>query len=160
VPLAGHQHQPRDIAALCWDHGWRDLELVHAVAVCLAESQGYDRAFHDNTGDGGQVTSRDVGMFQINIPAVLIGTAAEEALYDPQANVERARLLFDARGWQPWVAWNSGIAMDTAWYRADGKPTGRYPHRAVRGVANFYAVRAGLTPTPFTDYYKVPKPSQ
>ncbi len=54
----------------------------------------------------------------------------------------------DFRRWQPWVAYTSGWAMYPeawAWHRdADGNavgpwvPSGRYLHKAIRGVANWY----------------------
>lgn len=54
----------------------------------------------------------------------------------------------DFRRWQPWVAYTSGWAMYPeawAWHRdKDGKPvgpwvqSGRYLHKAIRGVANWY----------------------
>lgn len=158
MPLAGTQHQPRALASLCWDAGWRDENLVIAVAVCLAESQGYDGAFHDNLDDDGAIVSRDVGLFQVNIPANQIGTAAEQQLYDAKTNVARARKLYESRGFQPWVAYNSGIALNTDWYTKAGGPTGRYIHRAVRGVGNYYSVHFKLDPTPMLDWYKVPPP--
>jgi hypothetical protein len=204
--LAGKQLPVRYIARLAYEIGWTEPKnLVHAVAVCLAESQGYTRARNDNLKeirdcDKGQVVcnvetlehytvvdpvkgilryengevdtfptevlvvvSRDCGPWQINIPAYQIGTDAEERLYEPEFNVMRARQLFEERGFQPWVAdhesesFPNGVAMDTRWYRKDGKPSGRYLHRALRGVANFLGEEFGLKPVPFTDFYKVPK---
>lgn len=130
--LHGLQWQPRDLAKLFYDHGWRDaVVLCQAVQVCLAESQGYDRAFNDNLDSAGQVLSRDVGLLQINVPASAIGTARETDLYDPVRNAEAARTLFESRGWQPWAAWNSKICFrDT------------YVKRAVRGVGNFLGERS------------------
>lgn len=47
--LAGKQHQPRDIANACYNVGWVNVkQLTHCICVMLAESQGFDRAWHDN----------------------------------------------------------------------------------------------------------------
>jgi lysozyme-like protein len=125
--LRGVQVQPRDLAGLAYAAGWTDAQrLLEAVLVCLAESQGYDRAYNDNLNDAGEILSRDVGLFEINIPASKIGTSEETQLYDQEYNVFRARQLYDRRGWQPWAAWNSGVCWDDT-----------YVKRAVRGVGNF-----------------------
>src|SRR6185312_7194073 len=104
MPLEGKQLLPREVAALARDHGWRDSENWPViVAVCFAESAGYDRAFHDNP-DG----TRDVGLLQINIPQAKIGTQFEEDLYDHDNNFAAGRKLYEARGFQPWVAHANG----------------------------------------------------
>lgn len=129
--LAGTQVQPRTLAKLAYETGsrWQDAQtLVEAVSICLAESQGYDRARNDNVGTGDEVTSRDVGIFQINIPARYIGTPVEEDLYDVKANAKAAYDLYVDRGWQPWVAFNTGIYLDDSYLR-----------RAALGVMNFLA---------------------
>ncbi len=143
--LAGPRFHARTIARLAHEQGWRDLNLVICVAVCLAESEGYTRAYNDNIRNG-EIHSRDVGLMQINIPASQVGTDAETRLYDPEYNMERARDMFVARHWQPWVAYNSGRALDpdAQW---------KYAHRAVKGVANFYAYNLlKLRPVPLLDF--------
>lgn len=141
--LRGHQHQPRDLAGYFYDAGWKDaVRLVEAVAVCLSESQGYDAAYNDNvvpdgetrrgldgiTYTGGQVWQRDCGAMQIAIAASLIGTQAETDLYEIEYNIARARVLFEARVWQPWAAHGKRVYLrDT------------YVKRASRGVGNFLA---------------------
>ena len=145
MPLPGKPLEPRELASLCHGAGWRDFELVKAVAVCLSESNGYPLAYHDNEGDK---PSRDVGLFQINIPYAQVGTAIEKGLYEIPENLKRARALYDRRGWQPWFGYTNGYAMSTDWFRADGKRSGRYLHRALRGVANFYAAELGVEPVP------------
>lgn len=126
--LKGKQLQPRDIAELCFNQGWKGaVELNEAVMVCLSESQGYDHAVNDNTLEG-VVTSRDCGIFQINIPASKIGSEEETRLYDPAYNVKRAWLLYQDRGWQPWYGFTKEVYLrDT------------YVKRATRGVGNFMA---------------------
>jgi len=178
--LAGKQFQPRDLAALCYAHGWTEaINLVTVVAVCLSESQGYQRAQNDNKlaisdckagqvvrnveteepytvvdpakgvlqyADGTTdtfppevevVTSRDVGLFQINIPAEKIFSAEETRLFDDvDYNIDRARDLFDARGFQPWYGYTKNV------YTRDN-----YIRRASRGVGNFLADELLRRPT-------------
>src|SRR3990172_4029560 len=166
--LQGQQLQPREIASICYAAGWRDKNLIIAVAVCLAESQGYIRAYNDNlAADGETILSRDVGIFQINIPANKVGTPEEERLYNPHYNVSRARTLFESRGFQPWVAYNTGIALNPAWWRWSEKQsawvgTGRYVHRATRGCANFYALEMKIASPDdvMLDYRAIPSKPQ
>jgi hypothetical protein len=163
MPVKGRQMQPREIAELCHNAGWRDEDLVVAVAVCLSESGGYPLAWHDNLDSTtGVIKSRDVGLFQINIPGDAIGTEREEALYDPIANVATAMQYWKGRKWQPWYGYTNGYATSTEWWHWSTTklvwvPTGRYLHRAVRGVSNYYARKFGLDPVPFLDYYSIPK---
>lgn len=128
--LKGKQWQPRDIAALCYEYGWTDAkELVTAVAVCLSESQGYQKAYNENKDENGVVKSKDIGLFQINIPGSKIGTDEETALFeDVGYNLERARILYEKRGFQPWYAYTLKV------YLRDS-----YIKRATRGVGNFLA---------------------
>lgn len=134
--LAGKQLMPRDIAAHSWAH-WRNYELTKATAVALAESGGYLGAWHDNTDDNGAVVSRDLGLYQINQPASVIGTPAEFQLRtdstDPDVytpvwdnNTGHAWSLYnqswvrgggpDIRRWQPWVAYTTGWATFPEWW--------------------------------------------
>jgi hypothetical protein len=116
--LLGVQMQPRKIATLAYAAGVRDFyELSRATAISLAESQGYTRAYNDNFDANGKLLSRDVGIFQINIPASQVGTSVEEALYDPAANVAAMKQLYDARGWQPWVAYTTGVYLHDTYVR-------------------------------------------
>lgn len=135
--LAGIQLQPQQIALLAQMAGFKQpVELVLAVAVCLAESEGHDRAHCDNY-DGpvtdGKLLSRDCGLWQINIPARQVGTQAEERMYDHQANAAAAFALYRRRGFQPWVSFDTGIATDD-----------RYLFRAWLGVANLLATQTGI----------------
>lgn len=155
MPLPGKAMEPREIARLCHEAGWRDLELVKAVAVCLSESAGYPLAYHDNAGDR---PSRDVGLFQINIPYEKVGTPYEKDLYAVEANIARARGLYETRGWQPWYGFTNGYALSTDWYRPDGKASGRYLMKALRGVANFQAEHFKVSPVPLFKRPSPPKP--
>lgn len=141
--LLGVAVQPRKLAELAYDVGITDaLELVVAVAICLAESQGYDRAYNDNLDPAGNVASRDVGLWEINIPASKIGTQIEEDLYDRQNNAAAMFALYKNRRWQPWAAYNSNVFLHDSYVR-----------RASLGVMNFLAEKlvlaaqaAGQTP--------------
>jgi hypothetical protein len=82
------------------------------------------------------VTSRDIGLCQINTPAAKIGTDEEERLYDWHYNLVRARALYDTktntagaiRGFTPWYGYTNEV------YLRDS-----YIKRAARGVGNFVA---------------------
>jgi hypothetical protein len=116
--LLGAQMQPRKIAQLAYGVGITDFyELARATSIALAESQGYTRAYNDNFDANGKLLSRDVGIFQINIPASQVGTAIETDLYDPAKNVAAMKRLFDARGWQPWVAYTSKVYLHDTYIR-------------------------------------------
>jgi hypothetical protein len=141
--LLGVQMQARKIAKLAYDVGITDAhELVIAVAVCLAESQGFDRAYNDNIDAEGNVLSRDVGLWEINIPASKIGTQAEEDLYDRENNAAAMYALYKNRMWQPWAAYNSDVYLHDTYIR-----------RAALAVQNYLAEQlvvmarlAGQTP--------------
>lgn len=140
--LLGKQLQARKIADLSYNVGIKDAkELVTCVAICLAESQGFDRAYNDNVIND-SVASRDVGLWEINIPASKIGTSYEMDLYDHENNAAAMLNLYENRGWQPWAAYNSKVYLHDF-----------YVQRAALGVQNFLAemlvnraTNAGQTP--------------
>lgn len=136
--LLGKQWQARDLANLAYYAGFSNAEvLTDAVMVCLAESMGYERAYNDNLDANGKVVSRDVGLWQINIPASEIGTQAEENLYDPATNVVAAHKLWSERGFEPWVSFTGNVYLRDV-----------FLERATRGVGNFLAdERLKRTPT-------------
>ena len=145
--LGGRQLSPREVAALCHTAGFRGENLVKAVATCLSESQGYDRAYHDNVDERGRFLSRDCGMFQINIPDASVGSRYERDLYNPAYNARVAYAYFKERGFQPWHGYTRGYALDP-------NAKGEYIHRAIKGVANFWAEKYGLTPVPYLETRK------
>jgi hypothetical protein len=127
--LKGKQHQPREIAELAASHGFMlATDLFTAVAVCLAESQGYDRAYNDNLDAQGNTLSRDCGMMQINIPKSAIGTAREEDLYDPDHNFAAALGIYTEGGWKRWASVTSEVYLRNY-----------YSGRACLGVMNWGA---------------------
>lgn len=118
--------QPRQVVNLAYNIGLHDFhDLATAIAVCYAESQAGVDAWHDNMDANGKVVSRDVGLWQINIPASEIGTSAEKNLYDPDNNVAAMFRLYRDRRFQPWAAFNSGV------YLHDG-----YAGKAALGLCN------------------------
>ena len=144
--LVGRQLKPRELAAIFHRVGFRGEDLIIMVATCLSESQGYSEAYHDNV-ENGKLLSRDVGIGQINIPRRMLGTRYEFKLNWPIFN---ARVCFDYykdRGFRPWHGFTRGLATDP-------KAKGRYIHRAIEGVANFYAEKYKLQPVPFLEERK------
>lgn len=120
--------QPRQVADLAYRHGVTNApDLATIVAVCYAESQAGVNAWHDNlAADGVTVLSRDVGLFQINIPASAIGTPREKELYDPDTNASAMFALYSHRRFEPWASFTSGV------YLNDG-----YTGKAALGLCNF-----------------------
>jgi len=167
---AGKTVLPREIAAESYNY-WRNYELTKAVAVALGESGGSLGAWHDNYKDDGvTLSSRDCGLYQINIPADRIGTYTENSLrtdsldpdvYGPvwEQNTTRAWTMYktdwyrdgvkDIRRWQAWVAYTSGWATFPefwVWRHVNGVPTGpwvatgRFIQRAICAQMNFHLI--------------------
>ena len=164
MPYAGKTLMPRVIAELCRPH-WKSYELTKAIATSLAESSGSVGAYHDNLDGHGEIKTRDCGLFQINIPAVRVGTYIEEALRTESTvpseylsvaknNIEAAIRLYNTqwdrwrkRLWNPWVAYTTGWATFPEWWvwrHVDGQPvgpwvkTGRYIHKAIAGQMYYH----------------------
>lgn len=135
MPLVGQPLQPREIVEFAYvafknaGHEPTAIELVESVCICYAESDGYPLAYHDNLDPTTKiVTSRDTGLWEIEIPAAEIGTATEKALYDPANNAAAMVDLYLRRGWEPWVSFRETT------YLYDP-----YLGHAVQGVANWIA---------------------
>lgn len=114
------------------------------IATILSESDGYTEAYNLNKDDAGNILSKDVGLCQINIPIDKIGTYYEKNLFVPENNILYAWNLYKTRGFQPWYGYTKGVATDPSWWRFSEKyqewrPAGRRIHKAIRGVANFWA---------------------
>lgn len=96
------------LAGLVWRLGLRNRRAVVAVAVCLAESGGNDKATgHNGPTRGCPNGSRDRGLWQINDcyhPGVSDGCA-----YNPTCN-GHAMLSISGNGanWRPWSTYNNG----------------------------------------------------
>lgn len=109
-----------------------------------------------------EIASRDCGLFEINIPGRDIGTSIEYELRTESlvpdvanrvalANMRAAANLYrqrwssrEFREWQAWVAVLTGWAFYTEAYvwskvvENTWVATGRYLHKAIRGVANMH----------------------
>src|SRR5262245_37499426 len=161
--LRGRQYQPKEIARLCYKYGWRDKNLIIAVATCLSESDGWDQAYNLNRDDEGNILSKDCGLFQISIPADKVGSQYESDLFDAEKNVAMARRYFEGREWRPWYGYVNGHALNPDWWRWSDKyqewrPGGRRIHKAIRGVANFWGEEFGIKSPDRTlvDFYSIP----
>ena len=149
MPYAGKTVMTRDNARrLKALTPWRNYTLTEGLAVALGESSNSLGAWHDNDD------SRDCGLYQINIPERLVGTATEFRLrteskdplvYDPvwENNIHAALSLQEERGWQPWVAYPWAVfPYAWVWHHEDGVgvgpwvPTGRYLFKAIAGQMN------------------------
>lgn len=96
------------LAGLVWTLGLRNRRAVVAVAVCLAESSGNDKA----TGRNGPTRgcpggSRDRGLWQIN--DCYHPDVSDRCAYNPQCN-GRAMLSISGNGrnWRPWSTYKNG----------------------------------------------------
>jgi hypothetical protein len=69
-----------------------------AIAVARAESNMNPQA------KGVNIDSVDCGVFQINVK----GHECNEGLMNPEINILVASKMYEKRGWQPWVAYNTG----------------------------------------------------
>lgn len=146
MPLAGTPVLPRKFARLLFDHGWLNVENISKmVATCMAESDLYTHSWHYNSPNEGGDGSTDWGVFQLNdgnkggrtpvsgpdgLPMPQAGgvksladvMAFRDMACDPERAVVVARDLYARRGFQPWVAYNSG-----AWKKK--APTATYAVR-------------------------------
>lgn len=106
--------------------GLTRYEIIARLGTSVTVQTGMKRS--EIPGDTEVIVSRDVGMFEVNIPASEIGAQKETALYGPAANAVAAWHLWKSRGWQPWASYTSGVVFDDT-----------YVARALLGVTNLYA---------------------
>lgn len=99
------------------------------------------------------ITSRDCGLWQINIAAGEINTAVEEVLYDPARNAAAAFKLWQRRGFEPWVAYTGRTYLNDT-----------YTIWAAMGAANRWAelevnaaVAAGKTSKVRVPFVSIPQ---
>jgi hypothetical protein len=111
------------------DAGWSDVvNLMKMLATAYAEAELYTEAYHVND-DG----TTDWGYLQLN-DGGLTGQALADfkaMAFDPVRATAHARKLFSPRGFQPWVAYNTG-----AWKK--------YIPQASLGVCNFLREKYGV----------------
>jgi hypothetical protein len=123
--------RPRDAARILFDAGWVQGEnWLKMLCTAAAESDLYPEAFHVN--DNG---TTDWGWLQLNDQGKK-GKELEDfkaMAFDPVAAAAHARVMYVERGFQPWVAYNSG-----AW-------TKKLTLGCV-GLCNSLAVKFGIPP--------------
>lgn len=95
---------PRQLARLAYEAGFRDGQIVVAVAVALAESGGNPRAVGVNAD---RWRSRDRGLWQINDhwhPEV-----SDAVAFSPKGNAGAAyRISGSGTNWSPWSTYKTG----------------------------------------------------
>jgi len=74
-----------------------------AIAIARAESGLREDAININTND-----TIDVGVFQINQVHFKKEGCSLKEISDMKGNVDCAFQIYEASGWNPWVAYNSG----------------------------------------------------
>lgn len=130
--LLGTQIEPRIIAQQAYNAGWKDaLDLATAVCVCLAESQGYDRAIHVNLNG-----TQDRGIWQLS---TVHRDITDAIAYDYIAATDAAYDLYVSAGktFRDWVAFTSGVYLHDS-----------YVGRAWRAVGNFLGETMIAWPVP------------
>lgn len=109
--LLGKQLMPQDIAKLCHAQGWRDLDLVIAVATCLSESGGYDEAYHDNTKELKDLSKLTFGYPYDSVVGKITGKPfyvinGAKGLIKPKGSMNWAKLSPDSE-----VLWSRDIGL-------------------------------------------------
>lgn len=104
---------PSELAQLAYDEtGWRDKDLVIAVAIALGESGG-DPAIKSKVDKPTKVWGVSTGLWQIrplNADKGKGGPRDETRLHDPAYNARSAYQIFTFAGgrFTPWGAFNNG----------------------------------------------------
>jgi hypothetical protein len=132
MPLEGPQLLPREIAKLLWDGGWRDADnIMIMAAIVQAESALFVRAWNFNPPTSSSPKgSYDWGLYQLNDGGVT-GNEQETfkaIAFDPVLATKQARKLYEARKFQPWVAYANGS------YK-------KFIPQATKGVANMLRLK-------------------
>lgn len=108
-------------------------EVTNAMAVARCES-----SLKNQVGATNHNGTRDYGVFQINDGGTLQAalrrinepyadlTQARQKALDAEINVRMARVLWDARGWQPWVCAANLNIVSGLYQRTPGSMYGRY----------------------------------
>jgi hypothetical protein len=129
MPVAGTKLTHEETAKILYNAGWHDvIILTKMVATSEAESGLYTEAYHVN--DNG---TTDWGFLQLNDNGVTGDTlvAFKAMAFNPEAAATHGRSLYVARGFQPWVAYNTGAYL-------------KYMAPASRGVMNFVRILFGI----------------
>lgn len=114
----GDQLSAAQLAKLAKDTGFTGDGLVNAVAVALAESNGYTKALLVNEN-----CTRDRGLWQINDywhPEI-----SEQQALDPVQNAKAAYDISDqGTDWDQWSTWENGAYKD---YLPDAEQAVNHP---------------------------------
>lgn len=114
-------------------------EVTNAMAVARCES-----SLKNQVGATNPNGTRDYGLFQINDGGTLQAalrrinepytdlTQARKKALDSEINVRMARVLWDARGWQPWVCAANLKIVSGLYQRTAGPLYGRYDEQGRR----------------------------
>lgn len=89
--------QATAVAALCYDEGWRDKNLITMVAIVGAESN-YDESFESSQYNR-------YGLFALWPTLVDHQT---DILYDPHESAHVARQVFEEKFFMPWLSFALG----------------------------------------------------
>jgi len=103
--------EPVQVVKLCYDHRWRDKNLVTIVAIAGAES-GFDMNFDDG---------QRFGLFGIRPNDI----HKEEDLKDPTYAAVAARNKYEVSHFAPWISYATGRYYN-------------YIEQSVNGVRDFY----------------------
>ena len=100
---------PYQIAAVAYNAGFSDSDLVIAVAVALAESGGKSTAYNPETAAGTPSGLGSYGIWQIYLKAHHEYNATD--LLDPQNNAYAAFQVYSDAGnsFRPWSTFNNGM---------------------------------------------------
>ena len=117
-------------------------QIGNAMAVSRCES-GHSNAIGAMNRNG----TRDWGVFQLNDGGTLQGALrrigvpfasteeAQQLALDAEINVRAARVIYDSRGWAPWVcAYKVGIVA-SLYSSTPGPMAGRYDERGLSSIA-------------------------
>lgn len=99
--LQGSHYSAVQIARLARDAGFRGYDWTVSVAVAEAESAGWTRARHINTG-----CSVDRGLWQIN--SYWHPEVSDSCAFSPPCNARAAHTIRVRGGWRQWSVYNSG----------------------------------------------------
>ncbi len=80
--------------------------MERALAIAKCESGFKPEAYNGKNTNG----TTDGGIYQINSAHDERMEALGLDKYDPEDNIKFARLLYEERGWLPWVCHSHGLA--------------------------------------------------
>lgn len=99
------------VARLAYDAGWRNWDLIRAVAVCWAESRGdaYALGINDHDPSSASYLSVDAGLWQIN--SYWHPMSSRDYFVQtltPELNAALAYQIYTLAGWNAWNTYKAG----------------------------------------------------